>query len=147
MTMKSLRVGIASYAEFKARTMAIARGEVVPSPGDPTLWFPSMESLSRVLSDRNRALLGMIAQGDARSMSELAAKSGRAPSNLSRTLRTMERYGLVAIVRGQGRALVPRVAYSRIDLALPLAPVPTAARRLAKPPRRGQASRAGAGAA
>jgi len=147
MTRTTLTVGIASHAEFKARTMAIARGELVPSPGDPTLWCPSMESLSRVLSDRNRALLGMIARGEARSMSELAAKSGRAPSNLSRTLRTMERYGLVAIVRGQGRTLVPRVAYSRIDLALPLAPVATAAHRLAKPPRRGQAGRAGAGAA
>lgn len=80
-------------------------------------------------------------------MSELAAKSGRAPSNLSRTLRTMERHGLVAIERGQGRALVPRVAYSRIDLALPLAPVAAAVHRSAKRPRRGQASRAGAGAA
>jgi predicted transcriptional regulator len=122
------------------------RGEFVASPGDPTQWFPSMESLWRVLSDRNRALLGMIARGEARSMSELAAKSGRAPSNLSRTLRTMERYGLVAIERGQGHAFVPRVAYSRIDLTLPLAPVAAAAHRLAKPPRRGQAGRAGAGA-
>jgi predicted transcriptional regulator len=112
MAMKRLRVGIASYAKFKARTMAIARVELVPSPGDPTLWFPSMESES-----------------------------------LSRTLRTMERHGHVATERGQKRTLVPRVAYSRTDLALPLTPVAAAAHHLAKPPRRGQAGRAAAGAA
>ena len=148
MTTKRLRVGIAGYAEFKARTMAIARGELVPAPGDPTLWFPSMESLSRVLSDRNRALLAIIAQGGVRSLTELAAKSGRAPSNLSRTLRTMERYGLVAFEPGQGRARVPRVSYSRIELALPLAlaSMPAASRSLAKPARRASSGRARAGA-
>ena len=57
MTIRRLRVGIASHAEFKARTMAIARGELVPAPGDPMLWFPSMESLSRVLSDRTAPCL------------------------------------------------------------------------------------------
>jgi predicted transcriptional regulator len=147
MTTRRLRVGIASHAEFKARTMAIARGELVPAPGDPTLWFPSMESLSRILSDRNRALLAMIAQGGARSLAELAARSGRAPSNLSRTLKTMEFHGLVAFEPGQGRARVPRVSYSCIELAMPLAPVPAASRRPARPGRQARPGRARAGAA
>jgi hypothetical protein len=43
--MKTLKVGIASDADMKARTMAIAKGELRPKPGDPTVWFTSPESL------------------------------------------------------------------------------------------------------
>jgi predicted transcriptional regulator len=53
-------------------------------------------------------------------MSELAEKAGRARSNLSRTLRTMERYGLVRFVKGRGPQLAPRVHYSDIVLDMPL---------------------------
>jgi predicted transcriptional regulator len=31
----TLKVGIASVQQYKARTMAIARGEYVPSPDEP----------------------------------------------------------------------------------------------------------------
>ena len=58
--MKSLKVGIASYADMKARTMAIARGELKPRPGEPKVWFTSIESLAKLLSDRNRALLNLL---------------------------------------------------------------------------------------
>lgn len=50
VTVKALPIGIARYADFKARTMAIARGELVPAPGDPKLWFSLAESLLRALS-------------------------------------------------------------------------------------------------
>jgi len=43
-----------------------------------------------------------------------AERSGRASSNLSRTLRTMERYGLVHFEKGAGRQLAPRVDYSGV---------------------------------
>ena len=33
--VKSLKVGIASYADMKARTMAIARGALKPRPSEP----------------------------------------------------------------------------------------------------------------
>ncbi len=33
--MKTLKVGIASYEDMKARTLAIARGELRAKPGDP----------------------------------------------------------------------------------------------------------------
>jgi len=52
---KILRIGIVSYEDMKARTMAIARGELKPHGDDPKLWLPSIESLARVLSDKNRA--------------------------------------------------------------------------------------------
>src|SRR5260370_40224869 len=100
--MKTLRVGIASYARMKARTIAIARGEYRPAAGEPKAWFTSTESFARVLSDRNRALLGIIAESAPKSLTSLAEMTGRKKSNLSRTLKTMERYGFVHLSRGAG---------------------------------------------
>jgi predicted transcriptional regulator len=117
---RTLRVGIASYEDMKARTMSIARGELRPSRNDPSVWFTSLESLGRILSAHNQALLELIAEQKPASLAELEELSGRAKSNLSRTLRTMERYGLVELSRGVDRKIVPRVPYSRIQLEMPL---------------------------
>jgi predicted transcriptional regulator len=87
-TTNVLNVGIASLEQYKARTMAIARGEYVPGPDEPKVWFQSLETPAQVLSDRNRSLLALIAETKPASLSELAECSGRAKSNLSRTLRT-----------------------------------------------------------
>jgi predicted transcriptional regulator len=118
--MRKLRVGIAGLDQYRKRTMAIARGERKPAPGEPKVWFSSIESFARILSDKNRELLALIAQTEPESMNELAEKTGRARSNLSRTLRTMERYGLVHFVKGPGRQVAPRVHYSDIVLDMPL---------------------------
>ena len=119
--MRTLRVGIASYEEMKARTMAIARGEYKPAAGQPKVWFPSAESFARVLSARNRALLGVIAESAPDSLRHLAELTGRKKSNLSRTLKTMERYGFVQLNRGARGSVVPKVPYQRISLTLSLA--------------------------
>ena len=87
--MKKLKVGIATYKQYKDRTMKIARGGYKPAADDPKIWFTSIESFARVLSDKNRELLALIAATRPDSMNELAERTGRAPSNLSRTLRTM----------------------------------------------------------
>ena len=118
--MKTLRVGIATYGEMKARTLAIARGEHRPGRGEPKVWFPSLESFAKVLSDRNRALLRMITEEKPASISDLSERSGRARSNLSRTLHTMERYGLVRLEKGERGRVVPRVPYSEILLDVPI---------------------------
>jgi len=118
--MKTLRVGIASYAQMKARTIAIARGEYKPTADEPKVWFTSAESFARILSDRNRALLGIIAESAPESLARLAEMTGREKSNLSRTLKTMERYGFVRLSRGVRGSLIPRVPYQRISLTLPL---------------------------
>ena len=77
--MKTLKVGIASYEDMKARTMAIARGELRPKPGDPKVWFTSPESFAKLLSNRNRALLAQIADTHPSSLHELAALTGTRP--------------------------------------------------------------------
>jgi predicted transcriptional regulator len=118
---KTLAVGIASAAEMKARTLAIARGKLKPSAGDPKVWFTSPESFAKVLSNKNRALLDLIAHTQPKSLQDLADSTGRATSNLSRTLRTMERYGFVRLHRGERGRIRPEVPYRRISLMLPLA--------------------------
>ena len=118
--MKTLKVGIAGYDQMKARTMAVARGEHKPGNPEPKVWFTSMESFARVLSDRNRALLHLIVQSEPSSLAELAALSGRAKSNLSRTLKTLERYGLVRLNKGERGRIIPRVPYTDIVLDVPI---------------------------
>jgi predicted transcriptional regulator len=118
--MKTLRVGIASYEEMKARTVAIARGLHKPSSDEPKVWFTSAESFARVLSDRNRALLQVIAESAPESLAQLAERTGRQKSNLSRTLKTMERYGFVKLERGVRGSVIPKVPYQRISLVLPV---------------------------
>ena len=119
--MKTLKVGIASYEQMKARTMDVARGRYKPRKGDPKVWFTSIESFARVLSDRNRGLLHLIARTEPASLTELAMLSGRAKSNLSRTLKTMEGYGLVRLKKGGGGQIVPSVPYTDIVLDVPIA--------------------------
>jgi len=117
--MTTLKVGIADYEEMKARTMRIARGEEKPAPGDPKVWFTSTESFAKVLSAGNRELLRIIAEKAPASLEELAEITGRAGSNLSRTLKTMESYGLIRMEK-EGRKLAPKIVHDRVELALPL---------------------------
>ncbi len=65
----------------------------------PTVWLPSMATLAAVLPEDIRALLRLIRQAKPKTMTELAALLGRQVPNLSRTLRMMEVYGLVALTR------------------------------------------------
>lgn len=65
----------------------------------PTVWFASWRQLAGVLSDENRALLRLMQEKQPHTVLELAEFSGRAASNLSRTLRNLEGYGLVKLHR------------------------------------------------
>jgi predicted transcriptional regulator len=118
--MTTLKVGIADYEEMKARTMRIATGEEKPATGDPKVWFTSTESFAKVLSAGNRELLRIIDEHAPGSLEELAQITGRAKSNLSRTLKTMAGYGLVRMEKGKGLKLAPKVVHDRVELALPL---------------------------
>lgn len=118
--MATLKVGIAESDEMKPRTMRIAKGGERPSPGDPTVWFPSTESFARLLSAGNRELLRVIHEQEPGSLEELARITGRATPNVSRTLKKMESYGLVRMEKGEGLKLEPKVNYDRVELTLPL---------------------------
>jgi predicted transcriptional regulator len=117
--MTTLKVGIASYKEMKARTVAVARGERRIARNEPKVWFTSTESFAKVLSAGNRELLQVIAEKAPGSLVELARITGKAKSNLSRTLRTMEGYGLVRLERGERGRITPRVIYDRSSWTCP----------------------------
>ncbi len=119
MSERTIKVGIATYEQQKARLMAIARGEHKPAPDEPKIWFSSIESFAQVLSTKNQLLLELIAEAKPASVAELEALSGRKGPNLSRTLKTLARFGLVELQR-QGRTLVPRAVYDRVSVELPL---------------------------
>jgi len=104
--MKKIIIGIAPQDTIRKRVIDIARGDHKPKKGEPKVWFPSMKSLAEVLSDQNRALLKMIAEMQPESLTELADASGRQPSNLSRTLKTMEHYGFVELKK-QNKTVKP----------------------------------------
>lgn len=74
----------------------------------PTVWFDTWRQLVGVLSDENRHLLKTISSARPQTIAELAKLSGRAPSNLSRTLKNLQAHGLVRFHRTDGgRAIRP----------------------------------------
>ena len=108
MGKKILKIGIISRDDYKKRTIAIARGEYKPRKDEPKVWFESVQSMAQVLSSENQKLLRIIKEQKPASLKELALVSGRNSSNLSRTLNTMSRYGIVDLVK-QARAVKPIV--------------------------------------
>lgn len=93
--MKILKVGIMPREHFQSRLLEIASGRYKPKKSEPKIWFSSIKSLSEVLSENNLRLLQVINEEKPSSIKELAEITHRQPGNLSRTLRTMERYGII----------------------------------------------------
>jgi predicted transcriptional regulator len=119
--MKTLHIGIAPAGYVKRRMLEIARGGKL-LPGEPKLWVSSLESLAKVLSERNMLLLHVIRSSHPQSLTELARLSGRAVSNLSRTLHSLERLGLVAFEEKSRGRKVPTAVYTKVKLECTFAP-------------------------
>lgn len=118
--MNILKIGIASHEQQKTRTLAIARGELKPQRNDPKVWFASIESVAQVLSTKNKMLLEIIRKSKPSSLAELAKLSEREESNLSRTLRTMERYGFVVLKKADRGRLLVFAPYDGFTVDMPL---------------------------
>lgn len=117
---KKIKIGIMSREEYRKRTIAIAKGEYKPKRGEPKIWFESFNSMARILSDENQSLLQMIIEEHPQSLKELEALSGRKSSNLSRTLKTLERFGIVELNK-ENRTLIPVVKASSFQVEVDLA--------------------------
>ena len=98
-TNQTIRIGIMSQEKIRERMLNIAKGSYVPQQDEPKVWFTSMRSLAEVLSDENRALLHVIKDTKPNSIKELSETTGRKPSNLSRTLKTLSNYGIVELIK------------------------------------------------
>ena len=108
MKQKTLKVGIMPLEQYKQRTIAIAKGEYQRKVDEPKIWFESIKSMAQILSSENQELLKVILENHPKSLKELEDLTGRAKSNLSRTLKTLERYGIVELHK-ENNALVPEV--------------------------------------
>ena len=108
MKMKTIRVGIMPMKQYKQRTIDIAKGLYKPKKDEPKVWFESVKSMAQILSSENQELLKIILENHPQSLKELEELTGRAKSNLSRTLKTLQRYGIVELHK-QNNALVPEV--------------------------------------
>jgi len=108
MKTKTIKVGIMPMNQYKQRTIAIAKGEYSPKHDEPKIWFESIKSMAQILSTENQELLKVIIDNNPHSLKELETLTGRAKSNLSRTLKTLERYGIVELHK-ENNALVPEV--------------------------------------
>ena len=95
MKQKVLNIGIISYQDYKKRSLAIARGKCRPKSDEPKIWFESLQSMAQVLSNENQLLLKTILERKPESLKDLEEATGRSSSNLSHTLKTMARYGIV----------------------------------------------------
>ena len=82
-------------ASKQQRCVIGIRGQT-PDPDYPVnIWFDSLKSVANVLSKENQHLLKVIAEQQPQSITELATLTGRAVSNVSRTLKTLSKYNLV----------------------------------------------------
>jgi predicted transcriptional regulator len=59
---KTIKIGVMPEDQIRERMLAIASGKYRPSPSEPKIWFTSMKSVAEILSDKNIALLRLIAE-------------------------------------------------------------------------------------
>jgi len=122
--MTKLNIGIASYEEMKGWTLAVASGKIKVEPNAPKLWFTSLKAAANVFSEENRHLLKVIAEEHPQSIAELEKLTQRKASNLSRTLKKLEQYGVVRLVEGDApkgrKPLRPEVMVDAVNVSFTL---------------------------
>jgi predicted transcriptional regulator len=121
-----------TFGEFKDYTLAIVRGQL---SGEPKIWsepvagtdkadagvrFASLEAGAKLLSAKNRALLRIIVEREPKSVTELAAMTGRAEQNVLRTLNKLAMAGVVRLTCGEGRAKRPILAARKVHIEIDL---------------------------
>ena len=108
MVTRVMKIGIISKKDYMKRTLAIAKGEYKPRKDEPKVWFESTKSMSQILSTENQDLLRAIIENKPHSITELEEITNRKKSNLSRTLKTLEKYGIVELQKIKGK-ISPKV--------------------------------------
>jgi predicted transcriptional regulator len=107
------RPKIQSLRSLREEMTAVARGErAAPADaGKPS--FNSVEAVVRLLTPQNRRLLAIIRDRKPGSVAELAAMTGRAQPNLTRTLAKLEAAGFIKVTT-IGRRKAPSAAVKKI---------------------------------
>jgi len=100
-----------TLTDLREEMRAVARGEREPSPRP-------VAPLLKALSPEALEILELLLQEHPATVAEVAQRTGRAQSNISRSLQLLARLGLVAMSR-KGREVqpVPTAAKLEIDFA------------------------------
>lgn len=107
---KTLRIGIAPPSYVRERMLDIAKG-AKPAPNEAKVWVSSLDSLFKVLTEKNMLLLEIIKNSRPQSVTELAHLTDRAVSNVSRTLHSLERLGIIEMKALEDGRKVPYVLW------------------------------------
>jgi DNA (cytosine-5)-methyltransferase 1 len=91
------------------------KGQSKSAAGKVDVWFDSLKSIASVLSDDNKRLLKVIADKKPETITELSELTGRAISNLSRTIKTLEKHGIVEL-ESFGKSVRPKIKYSEFHI-------------------------------
>lgn len=108
-----MRTVVGIRSQLESRTSSPKTGEARTA-----VWVDSWRPLVGVLSDENRQLLRTMSSAQPQTVSDLAQLSGRAPSNLSRTLKDLEAHGLVRLHRIDGARTMRPEAVAREFMVL-----------------------------
>lgn len=79
------------------------------------VWFDSIKSVASVLSEDNRNLLNLINENQPETITELSKLTGRAVSNLSRTMKTLEKHGIIDL-EVSGKCIKPHIKYNQFHI-------------------------------
>ena len=107
---KTLRIGIAPPSYVRDRMLRIAKGARL-DPREPRVWVSSPDALFKVLTDKNMLLLEIIRNSQPQSVTELAQLTNRAVPNVSRTLHSLERLGIVEMKETANGRKVPQLLW------------------------------------
>jgi predicted transcriptional regulator len=110
-----MKIGIVTQEQQRRRVLDIAAGRRASKRGEPKVWFP-LKTAAEVL-DRNRDLIRIICEEHPQSVNELAQLSGRAESNVSRSLKRLEAYGIVRMVKS-GKQRRPEALAREFDIRM-----------------------------
>lgn len=111
------RLKIQQMADLEKEMRAVARGERAAPLDAAQPSFDSVEALMRLLTPENRTLLAVIRDCKPDSVAELARLTGRAPSNVTRTLGKLRAAGLVKM-KTVDRRKVPTAPVTKLRVEI-----------------------------
>ena len=110
------RIGIMSEKLIRMRLLAIAQGKYKPQQDEPRVWYTSINAISQILRPENIELLRLIDSERPESLTQLSELTGRAKSNLSNTLKTLNEKGFIRLEQGVGKSVKPVALYTDFEI-------------------------------
>lgn len=110
------RIGIMSEKFIRMRLLAIAQGKYKPHKNEPKVWYTSINTISQILCPENIELLRLIDSERPENVTQLSELTGRAKSNLSNTLKTLNEKGFVRLEQGKGKSIKPVALFTDFEI-------------------------------